>query len=709
MTLDIRGGLKNTRIKPDPYVVIDELVSNAIDSYLIRKAYQPKVEGLKVRISVEFFDRVLGEEQVDFKITCTDNGVGFGDGMVKAFVTKDTTFKDDLTIDGIAKCRGSGRIQFLHYFHRLKVDSQYLEGSELKRRSLLVDVDVKEIDENSFKDEAPKSTEIKTELALEVIKSDIYERFFKGHNLREEFSAEAMRHHVMFSSLQRLVSLRKTLGTFTFEFDTKYLNQKESSTLTQDQLPQIDSVAVMDVPYKDLNGNETDVKERFTLTHFKLDATKYKALKNSIALCAKSSVVKDVTGKYLKTKSYENNDIKGFYHIVLIESDYLNDRVNVQRDNFDIPTETGNDDLYQSQYISWDQIYDAIDDAIQTWITPPDWDKEELVKNVAQIYGVSKKMISEAKVRVQFGDSEEKVAKRVLNSYQDKIIQDTSEIFNIKEEIGGLDPTTKEFRNKVNEISWRYTASLKTIDMANLSQLVIRRAAIIEVLGMAIAKTLKVQTDKKGRREDEKVIHNIFFPTGKDIHEAPEHDIWLLNEEYQYFEYISSDKALSKIAWDGGLLFDAGIDEEMDKLLKANIDGNKAKRPDIAIFTKEGAAIIIEFKSPAESLDAHKDDLMEYAQLLAAKSKGRLKRFYGYLIGTHLNENRMTGYTKFPSDRGWFSTNHITVYPQGQPPQSLGELYSEVLFYDDIVERATKRLDVYKERLGIDLKPASVA
>jgi hypothetical protein len=90
---------------------------------------------------------------------------------------------------------------------------------------------------------------------------------------------------------------------------------------------------------------------------------------------------------------------------------------------------------------------------------------------------------------------------------------------------------------------------------------------------------------------------------------------------------------------------------------------------------------------------------MEYSQLLAAKSKGRLKRFFGYLIGSHVNPNRLTGYQKFPSGKGWFNTETITQHETGN---RLGELYSEILYYPDIVDRAAKRLEVYKQRLNLD-------
>ena len=55
---------------------------------------------------------------------------------------------------------------------------------------------------------------------------------------------------------------------------------------------------------------------------------------------------------------------------------------------------------------------------------------------------------------------------------------------------------------------------------------------------------------------------------------------------------------------------------------------------------------------------------MEYAQLLAAKSRGKLKRFYGYLIGTEINADRVRGYQRFPSGKGWFGTEAITEHPR---------------------------------------------
>lgn len=147
------------------------------------------------------------------------------------------------------------------------------------------------------------------------------------------------------------------------------------------------------------------------------------------------------------------------------------------------------------------------------------------------------------------------------------------------------------------------------------------------------------------------------------------------------------------------MLFESDIDDELLKVaLRNGYDKHKAKRPDIAIFSKEGAAIIIEFKSPDENLDDHTNDLTGYAYLLAAKSKGKLNKFYGYLIGSKVEAYRLGGYTPFATGRGWFATNSV-IDPTTR--LAVGELYSEILLYDDVIARANNRLNVYKKRLNI--------
>lgn len=702
MTLDIRGGLKNTKINKNYYAVIDELLSNAIDSYLIRKNSDQIVAGLNVVFQIELFSIEMDQTKLNLKITCTDNGMGFGDDQTKAFVTKDTSYKDDLPIAGIGKCKGSGRIQFLHYFYKLKIDSTYKDGEDFKNRTLIVDEEVKEIDEKSFKIADCNHSKLKTSVTLDTIKSDVHENLFSDKNLKDKFSTESLKQYVMVAFLQRFVGLKEKLGDFCIEFITVHGDERDSQKLIPSELPDIFETKNVNIFYQDDKGVFSSDSVGCTISHYKLDRSAFKLKRNTVALCAKSSIAKLITNKYLKTKTLENNPVKGFYHIILIESDFLDTYVNEQRDDFNLPKlPQGSDNLFK-RLISFQEIFDGLEGYILKMLEPPDWDKQKIITKVENKYGISANMVAEVNVRVHYGDTEETITKRVLGKYQEKIIKDTSEIFNLKEEISKSDPNSDDFREKINEISWKYTSSLKSIDMANLSQVVVRRAAILEILHLAINGDLNIQnTDDIKRKENEKIIHNIFFPMRKDSEEIKDHDIWILNEEYHYYDYIVSDQPLSKIKWNERQpLFDSDIDEELSKILKKTYGDNSEKRPDIAIFNSEGSAIIIEFKAPGVSMDNHTGDLMEYAQLLAAKSNGKLKKFYGYLIGDEVNPNRLNGYTRFPNGHGWFSTVPVTEHSTNQ---RLGELYSEILFYGDIVDRANKRLDVYKNRLNLAL------
>ena len=702
MTLDVRGSLKNTRISRRPLVVVDELVSNAIDSYLIRLNASPNLKGLIVDLEFEVYKKDLTGDQYDVRLSCTDNGYGLGNKQTKAFVTKDTSYKDDLAIDGIGKCKGSGRIQYLHFFSNLRLTSVFSEDEKLYRRKLTFEDGMKEIDLDSFNIQEIENENIRTTVVLDGLKEEIRNKHFWNKDLRGEFSASYVRDYVFFTMLQRLVNLKERLGDFKLNFSSTIGDEESIAKITKSDLPEAHQKVDVIVEYQVDDSDQTVNTEKFSITHFKLPDTDFSLTSNLVSLCAKSAPVKNITKLYLKTGKIENNSIDKHFHIILVESDYLDKNVNEERDGFDkIPEGISDQDLFASTILSFEKIYESIDPIIEKMLTPPSWTKEEVIERVSEQYGISPGMIADTNTRIHFGHNEHYVAERVLRTYQQRVIEDTSEIFKIKEEIENSEPHTDTFREKVNELSWKYTASLKSIDMANLSQLVVRRAAIVEILSLAIERNLKSQNpDIKERRKDEEIIHNIFFPMKTDSNDVSDHDIWLLGEDYGYFDYITSDKPLAKIMWDDDtLLFEQDVDEEIEKIFKKTNSENSKKRPDIAMFTHEGSVVIIEFKAPGIDMSNHTGDLMEYAQLLAAKSKGRLKKFYGYLIGDTLNELRIRGYEQFPVGKGWFSTDAII---QPTTKASVGELYSELLFYEDVVTRANGRIKVYKERLKVD-------
>jgi transposase-like protein len=709
MTLDIRGSLKNTKIRSNKYVVIEELISNSIDSFLIRRHQDPSDMNLRIAVSIDLFATDLLEDQLDLSISCTDNGCGLGEEQTDAFLTKDTSYKDDLAIAGIGQCKGSGRIQFFHHFRRVGMRSTYRSDGHVLTRTLSLEAR-KKINFGDFGVSDGDPAEIGTTITLANLKPGPREHFY-GHSsesLKQTFSAANVRRHVLIAFLQRLVSLRTELGGFEISFQTNYpgkkddKNKDDKTSLLAADLPTVSNFRDTQVEERDpKTGGPLGKYEKFRLSHYKLDAALYDLPRNAISLCAKSSPVKDITARYLRTRTAQNNPVGGYHHIVLIEGDLLDRRVNEQRDGFDgIPEENPAQGLFSDEMVSYEAIYEKIDPIIDELVAPAGWSKDAVLKDVADKFGISSQMLTDTDTRVRHGDNAQSIAERVLKKYQDRIIADTAKIFDLKEEIAKTEPHSADFRAKIHELSWRYASSLKAFDMANLSQLVVRRAVIVEVLSLACDRKLDLQTTDE-RRKDESLIHSIFFPMRRDSREVSDHDIWLLSEEYQYYDYIVSDKLLSQIEWAGDMkLFEKDIDEEFEEILRRRADVNGAKRPDIAIFSKEGSAIIVEFKAPGVSMDDHIGDLSEYAHLLAAKSNGRLKKFYGYLIGNTINHMRMAGWTRFAQGKGYFRSSDLRDPENGRV---LGGLYEETLFFEDIVDRARKRISVYKDRLQVDL------
>lgn len=711
MTLDVRGSLKNTKISSNKYVVIEELISNSIDSFLIRRDEDPSKIDLRVAVSIRLFDSSLLGDQLDISISCTDNGCGLGEEQTDAFLTKDTSYKDDLSIAGIGKCKGAGRIQFFHSFEKFGLRSTYRDNEQVLTRALPLVGSRKRIEPVDFTVTSGQEEDIGTTITLEELKSVVRERFHRTEPLEQAFSASNVRRHMLMAFLQRLVSLKAELGDFTISFETECPNGPEKKTekanLSASDLPPITAQKSAFVEQRDpRSGSLLGRRKEFRISHYRLDERSFDLPRNAISFCAKSSPVLDITRRYLRTLTEQNNPVGGYHHIVLIEGDLLDQRVNEQRDGFEgIPSEIPVGDLFVDETVSYEGMYDAIDPIIDAMVTPTGWTRDEVIHDVAEKFGILPRMISETETRVVYGDSAKSVAERVLKKCQERIITETANIFDLKQEITKSEPHTEEFRKKINELSWRYTSSLKAFDMANLSQLVVRRAAIVEVLSLACGKQLDVQRmGTSTRRMDERIIHSIFFPMRKDNRETGDHDIWILGEEYQYYEYIASDKPLAQIDWrEGSKLFESDIDQEFESVLRRRSSENGAKRPDIAIFGKEGSATIVEFKAPGVSLDDHIGDLSEYAHLLLAKSNGRLRKFYGYLIGDTINRMRMSGWTRFPQGEGYFRSTPL------QDPESdrvVGELYAETLFFADVVDRARKRIAVYKDRLQVDLGPS---
>ncbi len=239
MTLDIRGGRKNTAINHSYYVVLEEMLSNAIDSYLIRTKKAGTVPPFLLQIDIKVIDDLVGVP-FDVEIDCADNGAGFGEDEVKAFVTKDSTYKDQLQIPGIGKCKGAGRIQFFHHFDLLSIDSVFQRGGETARGLLQVGESTREISEDSFFTSTADGSELKTIFMLKRLRQSTLTAEKKAEQglVSDAFSAPAVRAHLYTTFLPRLIILKKLIGDFKIEVSSTQSGVSNIETIEGEDLPE---------------------------------------------------------------------------------------------------------------------------------------------------------------------------------------------------------------------------------------------------------------------------------------------------------------------------------------------------------------------------------------------------------------------------------------------------------------------------------------
>ena len=180
---------------------------------------------------------LLGDSS-DISITCTDNGCGFGDDQTDAFLTKDTSYKDDLSIVGIGKCKGAGRIQYFHHFERVGIRSTFRRDDDVLTRTLPLLAARKKIDLADFVVTDGNANDIGTTIWLETLKQAPRTRLYKAAPLGEIFSAVNMRRNMLIAFLQRLVSLKPQLGNFIIKFEARDAKgQVDRSSLSAADLP----------------------------------------------------------------------------------------------------------------------------------------------------------------------------------------------------------------------------------------------------------------------------------------------------------------------------------------------------------------------------------------------------------------------------------------------------------------------------------------
>ena len=455
-------------------------------------------------------------------IDIIDNGIGFTEENKDSFDTYRSGFK--ISKGG----KGFGRFMYLKYFNHVSIESIYSENGKYKQRSFVFG-HADEIIEKEQREDVDYNDSIHTGtiLHLESIKSF---EFDKGLEV------------IARKLVERLLVFFVTGGDFTPKITIKEEDGSNAIVLNNyigvnSDIQQIGIDEKMTV-----HGREKDWQ--FLVKVYKIY---YSAITNKICLTANMREVIDsplhnYVPEFKETmfEITENGTQKNYVIKAYVQGEYLDDNVTIERDGFIFGKE---EDLYSD--LSEKQIMKSVSLIVKRYFSE---DIEKRYKDKKQkvehyVYSSApwnKTLLKEVDMEtIPIGISDfdlemrfqklkferEQKARIALKELQDKQSSEQNE--------------NNSIENEVNEVLQNITETAKN----DLAHYVYQRKKIIDLYD-DLRKRLE-----NGKAHKESEMHNLIFPMIKDDRqvEYEDHNLWLLDERFNFTQYIASDEVISKV------------------------------------------------------------------------------------------------------------------------------------------------------------------
>lgn len=301
--------------------------------------------------------------------------------------------------------------------------------------------------------------------------------------------------------------------------------------------------------------------------------------------------------------------------IMLLTSEYLDEKVNDERNGFIIDKFQNNEDMDNA--ISFPRINDSLKIRVGNLI----------VKNYPNVVKENKKEIDAAIKETPYLASYIQDDSSVIKKKAD-LIKNAKETFE-KEKVNSSQIFVRMLKQKNidPQLFTESIAKLNKIALEELGEYILYRQQIIEGLKKAIN-----DKDKK-----EEYIHDIIMQMkiiiNDEIDENDKHfftNFWLFDDKFMTYSYAASDKTMKKITKD--------IHATYERLFKGQ------DRPDIAVFynkeDNQKDAIIIELKGSNASKDEKTKSLTELPDNIDTIRRNiqECNRIWGYII-TSIDED----------------------------------------------------------------------
>ncbi len=658
LSANVAGRVK--KIRTDNFLVpLFEAISNAVHAIDSREVDTGEIVVELVRRPHQQDLLAQGPEEMPITgFIVSDNGIGFNEPNLTSFCEADSTFK--ASIGG----KGVGRFAWLKFFDKASIESVYKEAGKHKRRTFTFST-------TGLDDAEP--VEVVAEPGTTVSLSPLKLAFeSKTRKSLEQIAIALVEHFIAYlvtDALPRLVVRDGAAERELREFYRRSIGQHSTS-------------------------------KSFTIDGFEFRATGIRfylgGQTHAAFFCGDKRAAEKVhlsKRDAFFTKKFTDDALRHYAYLLFVESRYLDDIVNDDRDGFQFPDA-------ESPELTGVTRERLIEETLR--IARSDMDaemskiKEDNLETVTRfIHGIAPQY------------------RHILHKHRDTVAaiheRDPSKIdqslrklqfeeeLRTRAELAALmrsaqqveEPTRSAWRQKADDLFARLNEEGK----ANLASYIVQRRAILDLL----QKRMEI-TDGIHAREE--AVHSLIFPmrhTSDDL-SYEEQNLWILDERLAYHSYLASDKPLGTIP---------------------PAESASPREPDLIVFDRpialtdrpeheqSEAITIVEFKRPLISAvtgDKNPvDQVLEYVELIqdgrARNRRGRPLNvtertyFFGYVIcelDEHLKRvlSRKT-MEETPDGRGMygFFQRHRT--------------YIEVMSYDKMLDNAIKRNRILFEKLQL--------
>lgn len=664
---------------------IFECFTNALEAIKIKQKSNADYKG-EILIKVNAKETTVQSTEFS-SLSITDNGIGFNDEEFKRF----NTFK--LTNKGF-KNLGSGRIQYVHYFDSTTVKSVFEQDGKYFEREFVVSKKENFLKENAIvKHRYCKNTDVSnTETAV------YFSGLLENSGVYNDLNEQTLKEKLLERYIHYFCYNKGKLPKIKIEFYVQS-ELKSETTISQTDIPSIDKTQSIQLQYskKGSSGIEKiDKTEDFTIDAFKV--SKNLLRENKLNLVSKGEVIEESD---VNLESLAGNDnVKGNKYLFLVSSNYIDERDTNLRGILNIPSKDSFEkDLFANQEeILIEDIQEEVNKTIDTMYPEIEEVKQKHQEDFAKLKEMFLLDDETAKnISISINDSQSDILKKFYEAEAKKSASIDAEI---KESIDNLDKLDTRSPNYDEELEKEIGRLVKAIPMQNrktLTHYVARRKLVLDLLDKILARQLTVQQQKENY--DEALIHNLLFQKGST--NTANSDLWIINEDFIYFKG-SSEKQLSKLEIDGEKVFKDKFSEEEERYLTSLGENRKIKRPDVLLFPEEGKCIIIEFKAPHVNASDHLTQIDRYANLIRnyTEDKFQITTFYGYLLGESIEPRDVLGtVSRYEHSYQFDYLYRPSENVNGFDGRANGSIYTEVIKYSTLLERAKQRNKIFVDKL----------